>query len=89
MNFVKRSLEGRGTRGGMGASGGVGASSLPASDFLDTLASSSCSPEMLAEELTQRLRRVMQDPEVIAKGEGLNVIFPNGLADFGVFRIVK
>ena len=53
MNFVKRSSEGGGTRGGLGASGGIRALLLPASNLSakpSALASSSCSVK-----LTERL----------------------------------
>ena len=81
MNFVKRSLEQGGTRSRVGASGGMGASSLPALDLPSAPAGLFCSPAMSARRLTQGLRQVMQDPGTIAKGGGLNVILPNGLAD--------
>ena len=71
INFVKKSLEGRRTRGGVGAAEGVGASSLPASDLLPESwapASSSCSLGS-TKGLTQELRWVMQDPGAIAKEE--------------------
>ena len=81
INFVKRSLAGGGTRGGVRALGGVRASLLPASVFPVAPASSSCSPGILARGLMQGLRRVVQDPGAIAKVKGLIVIIPNGLAD--------
>ena len=72
MNFVKRSLEGRGTRSGVVTSGGVealvGASLLPTLDFLAGLwlASSSSSSVELAGVLMQRLRRA-QNPRAMVK----------------------
>ena len=81
MNFVKRSLAGGGTRGGVEALGRVRASSLLTSDFFGAPASSSYSPGILVGGLTQGLHRVGRDPGAIAKDGGLNVILPNGLAD--------
>ena len=81
MIFVKRFSAGGGTRGRVGALGQIGASLLPASDLLVMPASSSCSPRMLAGGLMQGLRRVVRNLGAIAKDGGLNVIFPNGLAD--------
>ena len=67
MNFVKRSLAGRGIRGRVGALGEVGALLLLALDLLGVLASSFSSPEMLARGLTQGLCWVVRDPRAIAK----------------------
>ena len=81
MNFVKRSLEEGGMRGGVGASRGVKTSLLLTSDLLGASASSSCFPGMSAGRLTRELCRVVRDARAIAKGGGLNVIFPNRLDD--------
>ena len=89
MNFVKRSLEGGGTRGGMGALGGVGASLLPTSDFVP--ASLSCSMR-LTERLTQGLRRVVRDLGAIVKelkSKEHDAIIPNGLADLLGIELLK
>ena len=83
MNYVNRSLAGGGTRGRMGASGGVKALLLLALDFLTrpwASASLFCSIK-LTERLTQGLCQMVEDPGAIAKDEGLNMIFPNRLAD--------
>ena len=81
INFVKRSLAGGGTRGEVGALGEIGASLLPASDILGTPVSLSYSLGISAEIFTQGLHQIVQDPGAIVKNRGLNVIFPNGLAD--------
>ena len=83
MNFVKRSLEGGRIRSE------VGVSLLPASDLPNALANLSCSPEMSAGELTQRLHRMVQDPRAIVKDGDLNVILPNGLADLLGIELLK
>ena len=82
MNFVKKSLMGGETKGGVGASKEIRALLLLALDFLArpwVPVSLSYSIE-LTKKLTQGLRWVVQDLEAIAI-EGLNVILSNGLAD--------
>ena len=67
---MKKSLVGEGIRGEVETSEKIGTSLLPAWDFgLGTPASSSCFPEKLAGELTQKLRWVVQDPRAIGKEE--------------------
>ena len=81
MNFVKRSLAGKGTRSGVGALEAVGALLLPVLDYSDAPASSSYSPGMSAAGLMQRFRRIVRDPGAIVKDGSLNVILSNGLAN--------
>ena len=88
MNFVKRSLEGGGIKSRVEVLGEVKALLLPALDLTST--SLSCSPGMLAGELTQRLRWVVQNLGAIVI-KGLNMILSNKLADpldIELFRIV-
>ena len=75
---MKKSLEKRGTRGGIRNSGGVRALLLLASDLVP--ASLSCFLGMSTRELMQGLRQAVQDPWAIAM-KGLNMILLNGLAD--------
>ena len=81
MNFVNRSSVGGRMKSRVGASERVKASLLPVSDVLGALASSSSSPGILVERLTQELCWMLRDLGVIAKDGSLNVIFLNGLAD--------
>ena len=77
MNLIKRSSEVRVIKGGVEASGRVRASLLLAFDLPAGLwapASSSSSSVKSTGMLTQKLRRLVQDPEAIAKDGDLIVM---------------